>query len=178
MASPPCLQSPWRCILMISVNKAVGGDDQCVRPPPVQGAHSQLPHHRRLPGPGHQPSQRSYNVQRPKGQKGTTSRRGFYISIDTVYVHCQGEGCIVSVHWWEEGWVGLYIPTTNWFLKAREISRGKSLDFDDGSYSIVGPMVDNHRKPLKPMVAWPQNHQKTIETNVCLQPFHSMVMVP
>ena len=50
----------------ISVNKAVGGDDQCVRPPPVQGAHSQLPHHRRLPGPGPQPCERFSSVQRPQ----------------------------------------------------------------------------------------------------------------
>ena len=26
------------------------------------------------------------------------------------------------------------------------------------NYSMVGPMVDHHRKPLKPMVAWLQNH--------------------
>ena len=63
MASAPCLQSPWRWILMISVNKAVGGDDQCVRPPPVQGAHSQLPHHCRLPGSGLQLCQRLCNIK-------------------------------------------------------------------------------------------------------------------
>ena len=45
------------------------------------------------------------------------------------------------------------------------------------NHSIVGPMVDNHRKPSKPMVAWPQNHWKTIEPNGCPKPFHSMVMV-
>ena len=43
-------------------------------------------------------------------------------------------------------------------------------------HSIVGPMVDNHQKPSKQMVAWPQNHQKTIEPNGCPKPFCSMVM--
>ena len=33
------------------------------------------------------------------------------------------------------------------------------------NHSIVGSMADNHRKPLKPMVAWHQNHRKTIEPN-------------
>ena len=46
------------------------------------------------------------------------------------------------------------------------------------NHSIVGPMVDNHQKPLKPMVAWLQNNQKTIEPNGCPKPFHSMVIVP
>ena len=46
------------------------------------------------------------------------------------------------------------------------------------NHSIVGPMVDNHRKLSLPMVAWPKNHRKTIISNDCLQPFHSMVMVP
>ena len=45
------------------------------------------------------------------------------------------------------------------------------------NHSIVGPMVDNHRKPSLPMVVWPKNHQKTIVPNGYLQPFHSMVMV-
>ena len=34
-----------------------------------------------------------------------------------------------------------------------------------GNHSIVGPMVENHRKPLFPMVARPQNHRKTIDIN-------------
>ena len=32
-----------------------------------------------------------------------------------------------------------------------------------GNHSIVGPMVENHRKPLLPMVVRPQNHWKTID---------------
>ena len=39
-------------------------------------------------------------------------------------------------------------------------------------------MVDNHQKPLKPMVAWLQNNRKTIEPNGCPKPFHSIVIVP
>ena len=33
------------------------------------------------------------------------------------------------------------------------------------NHSIVGSMADDHRKPLKPMVAWHKNHRKTIEPN-------------
>ena len=29
-------------------------------------------------------------------------------------------------------------------------------------------MVDNHQKPSKPMVAWPQNHRKNIESNFAM----------
>ena len=49
------------------------------------------------------------------------------------------------------------------------------------NHSIVGPIVDNHRKPLLPllpMVARPNNHRKTIDLNGWPKPFHSMVMVP
>ena len=31
------------------------------------------------------------------------------------------------------------------------------------NHCIVGPMVHDHWKPLKPMVEWPQNHRKTIK---------------
>ena len=43
-------------------------------------------------------------------------------------------------------------------------------------HSIVGPMVHNHGKPLLSMVVLPQNHRKTIDSDGCPQPFHSMVM--
>ena len=82
MASAPCRQSPWRCILMISVNKA-GGDDQCVRPPPVQGAHSQLPHHCRLPGSGLQLCQRLCNIKILMDQLETASKKTHKGVLDT-----------------------------------------------------------------------------------------------
>ena len=41
------------------------------------------------------------------------------------------------------------------------------------NHSIVGPMVDSHRKPSLPMVAWPKNHRRTVIPNGCFQPFHS-----
>ena len=35
-------------------------------------------------------------------------------------------------------------------------------------HSIVWPMVDNYQKSSKPMVAWPQNHRKNIESNFAM----------
>ena len=45
------------------------------------------------------------------------------------------------------------------------------------NHRTVGPMVYDHQKPLKPMVEWPQNHRKTIESNGLEAENQLMVMV-